>query len=152
THALAPQVSTGTTCSPLTGPGAPITQNPAEADGCHVGSAMYEWLAKDLALHPNNQYPCTLAFFHHPLFAWWPYKQTVENLHLQPIWKLLDDNGVDVILNGHFHNYQRWAPQNEFGFADPNGITEIIVGTGGDTFENDFPVKTQSPPDNLVAY
>jgi hypothetical protein len=57
-------------------------------------------------------------------------------LQLQPLWELLDQQGVDVVLAGHEHNYQRFAPMDAFGRADPNGIREFIVGTGGSTYSD----------------
>jgi hypothetical protein len=72
-------------------------------------------------------------------------------LQSPPMYEALDKAGVDVILNGHFHNYQRWKPQDAFGHPDPNGPAEFIVGTGGDTYENDFPTDKQQPA-NLAAY
>jgi hypothetical protein len=150
--ALNSQLCKGTTWDPGTGHDAPITRNIAEqANGCAPGSAEYEWLMRDLAMHPNSAYPCTVAYYHHPIFAWWPYKPTAENLRIQPLWRALDDAGVDLVLNGHFHNYQRWVPQDAYGIANPDGMTEIIAGTGGDTFENDFPTSRQQPA-NLAAY
>jgi hypothetical protein len=50
---------------------------------------------------------------------------------MQPIWQALQDYQADVILNGHDHIYERFAPQTATGVADPNGIREFIVGTGG---------------------
>ncbi|MDP9296549.1 MAG: metallophosphoesterase [Actinomycetota bacterium] len=149
--ALNSQACKGSTWNPALGRGAPISSNPIHTNGCGPGSSMYAWLQQDLALHPNDQYPCTIAYFHHPLFAWWPYRETVAMLGIQPLYQALDEAGVDVVLNGHFHNYQRWRAQDAFGHPDPNGISEFIVGTGGDTFENDFPTDKQQPA-NLEAY
>ena len=148
--ALNSQACKGQTWSPKLGRGVPISSNPVHTNGCGPGDSMYEWLRRDLSLHPNDEYPCTVAFFHHPEFAWWQYRQTIEMIDIQPLWEALDDGGVDVVLNGHFHNYQRWAPQDVFGSANPEGPTEFVVGTGGDTYENDFP--DTEPPPNLEAY
>jgi acid phosphatase type 7 len=68
----------------------------------------------------------------------------------QPLYEALDKAGVDVILNGHFHHYERWKPQDAFGRPTPGGPTEFVVGTGGDTYEQ-FPTDKQ-PPANLAAY
>ena len=38
-----------------------------------------------------------------------------------------------AIVNGHDHDYERWAPQNASGNPDPNGVNEIIAGTGGNS-------------------
>src|SRR5256885_15904224 len=51
----------------------------------------------------------------------------------QPLWQAVYDAGGEIVLSGHEHNYERFAPQTPTGAADPvNGIREIIVGTGGE--------------------
>lgn len=95
---------------------------------CSRGSLQETWLRSDLALHRTQ---CTLAYFHHPLFS-----STVGTATpaVQPLWQALYDAGADLILNGHAHNYQRFAPQTPSGAADPaRGIREFVVGTGGDS-------------------
>ena len=61
---------------------------------------------------------------------------------MQPIWKSLYDAGADVVLNGHDHNYQRFAPQDPSGKADSaRGIRQFIVGTGGKShYEIETPI------------
>ena len=45
---------------------------------------------------------------------------------------MLYNAGVELVLNGHDHDYERFAPQDPNGVADPvNGIREFVVGTGG---------------------
>ena len=149
--ALNSQACKAQTWNPDSGRGGPISANPVHTNGCGPGSSMYSWLQEDLALHPNSKYPCTIAYYHHARYAWWTYGQTIEMLDIIPLWQLLDRSGVDVVLNGHWHNYQRWAPQDAFGHADSNGMAEFIVGTGGDTYEKDFPTKEPQPA-NLKAY
>lgn len=85
-----------------------------------------EWLQKDLADHGK---PCTLAYWHRPLFTSGWHGPTLE---VQNLWKILYDNGVDVVLNGHEHHYERFIPQTPAGIPDSvKGIEEFIVGTGG---------------------
>jgi hypothetical protein len=85
-----------------------------------------DWLRRDLSLHTN---PCTLAYFHRPLFSSGEHSGTREML---PLWIILFDGGVDLVLNGHDHHYERFRPQTPAGVADSvRGITEIIAGTGG---------------------
>src|SRR5262245_57570390 len=50
---------------------------------------------------------------------------------MQAVWALLQESGVDVIVGGHNHNYERFAPQDSNGRADPRGIRSFVVGTGG---------------------
>jgi hypothetical protein len=90
---------------------------------------MWTWLRNDLRRHPNSEYRCTLAFWHHPLFSF--TSASGASPAVRPLWDLLDRGGADVVLNGHSHNYQRWAPQTPAGQADPEGIRQFVVGTGG---------------------
>lgn len=103
--------------------------------GCRAGSEQYDWLKQDLAAHPNSEYPCTLAAFHHPLFKWsyWPLRKT--DRVQRPLWRLLRNHGADVVLNGHQHGYQRFEPLNTRGELSDKGMAEFIVGTGGDTYQ-----------------
>ena len=51
---------------------------------------------------------------------------------MKPFWDLLYHAGADVVINGHDHNYERFAPQDAEGRADPErGIRGFVVGTGG---------------------
>ena len=139
------QICKGSTWNPDLGQQTPITTNRAISEGCGPGTAMYEWAKKDLALHPAE---CTIAFMHHPLFGDESWPNGVFLLQLQPLWQLLDDNGVDVVLNGHVHSYERYAPQDAYGRPDPNGMVQFTVGTGGSTY-GDEPDPEWSP--NLEA-
>jgi Bacterial Ig-like domain/Calcineurin-like phosphoesterase len=95
--------------------------------GCGAASPMVEWLERDLAANPRT---CTLAYFHHPLFS--SGSSSGGNSKMRPTWEALYAARADVVLNGHVHNYERFAPQTPRGVADPaNGIREFVVGTGG---------------------
>ena len=90
------------------------------------GSAQAQWLRADLSASHSR---CTIAYWHHPLFTSGPNGNQV---HMHDIWRILYDAGVDVIVNGHDHLYERFAPQDSDGRSDPaRGIREFIVGTGG---------------------
>jgi hypothetical protein len=93
---------------------------------CFAGSRQEQWLKADLAAHPNR---CTLAYWHQPRFS--SAQTRSENLTVQALWQDLQDAGADVVLTGHVHNYERFAPQSPTGQPDPNGIREFVVGTGG---------------------
>ena len=89
--------------------------------------AQEDWLRKDLKDQPKL---CTLAYFHHPRFSsgWHG-----SDVNLQPIWQILYDNNVDLVLNGHDHDYERFLPQTPAGIADTTrGIIEIVAGAGGE--------------------
>jgi len=89
------------------------------------GSDQLAWLEDDLAA---NQAVCTAAYWHEPLFSSGFHGYDERSLD---VWRSLYAAGVDVVLNGHDHNYERFAPQDPEGNADPAGIHEFIVGTGG---------------------
>lgn len=97
----------------------------SQAGGCNSGSAQYTWLQQDLQSHPNK---CTLAYYHIPVFS----SGGRANNNMKQIYTLLYNNNVEVVLNGHDHIYERFAPQDPNGLADPaRGIREFIAGTGG---------------------
>jgi hypothetical protein len=84
------------------------------------------WLKQDLN---ENQGRCTLAYFHHPRFSSGWHR---DNDHIDSLWRLLYKSHVDVVLNGHEHNYERFAPLDPDGRLDEqHGIREFVVGTGG---------------------
>lgn len=94
---------------------------------CRVGSPQEQWLRSDLAAHPAT---CTVAIWHEPRFSSGSTHGSAG--YLQPIWQALYDYGADVVINGHEHNYERFAPQTPTGNLDmAKGIREFVVGTGG---------------------
>jgi alkaline phosphatase len=95
------------------------------------GGRQLRWLSTDLTIHPNERYPCTIAFFHEPLFRG---RRVTEEV--RPLWELLYSAGADVVLNGHKHRYERWQRMAPNGGKDAElGIREFIVGTGGSDLE-----------------
>jgi len=93
-----------------------------------AGSAQEQWLRADLAAHPTT---CAVAYWHHPRFSSGGNGSTLAT---QPIWQALYDFGADLVLNGHDHSYERFAPQTPTGARDDaNGIREIVAGTGGNS-------------------
>jgi hypothetical protein len=97
-----------------------------EAVACKLGSKQEEWLEADLAKHPAA---CTLAYWHHPRFS---SGISGGDADMATIWRDLYRAGVDVVLAGHDHDYERFAPLDADGFVDKQfGIREFVVGTGG---------------------
>lgn len=97
-----------------------------------ANSAQDHWLKADLAA---NRRTCTLAYWHHPVFSSGVHGN--DTGEMRDIWKTLYAYGVDVVVNGHDHNYERFAPQNPEGKAEPTrGIRQFIVGTGGTKLRN----------------
>jgi hypothetical protein len=104
-----------------------LNSNCGHVGGCFAGSPQETWLRQDLTDHPKE---CTLAYWHYPLFSSGEYSPGITSV--RPLFKALYDLKADVVLNGHDHNYERFAPQNADGVLDLNdGVREFIVGTGG---------------------
>ncbi len=102
-----------------------LNSNCSDAGGCGSSSPQGQWLAADLAAHQNF---CTLAYWHIPRFS--SGGRAASNS--QSFWNLLYANQADLILNGHDHIYERFAPQTPAGLLDPvNGIRQFTIGTGG---------------------
>jgi len=98
-----------------------------EVGGCEAGSRQEKWVRADLAAHPSA---CTLAYFHKPRFS--SGGKHGDDLEVKALYQALYDAHADVILNGHDHDYERFAPQDANGKADSlRGIREFVVGTGG---------------------
>ena len=91
-----------------------------------AGSSQYAWLQADLAASRSL---CTLAYWHHPVFSSGPHG---NNPHMAEIYRLLHSKGAELVLVGHDHVYERFAPQDADGHADPvRGVRSFTVGTGG---------------------
>ena len=97
----------------------------------------------DLASHPSR---CTLAYFHHARFS---SSENVRNF-----WNVLYAAGVELVLNGHDHDYERLAPLTPAGNLDTaRGIRQIIIGTGGKNHgaENGYAPHRQAANDNTFG-
>ena len=109
--------------------------------GCRRGTPQHDWLLADLAASDAR---CTLAYWHHPRFTSGPHG---EDAATAPFWEALHQNGADVILVGHDHLYERFAPQAADGLADHGGIRQFTVGTGGKQLYQ--PIRT-APNSELI--
>jgi chitodextrinase len=106
-----------------------LNSNCTAAGGCGVGSLQHQWLVDDLRAHPAA---CTLAYWHHPRFS---SGHGGSDTSMQAIWQTLYDEGADLVLTGHSHHYERFAPQDGSGRVDrTRGIRQFVVGTGGAFF------------------
>ncbi|HEX3428164.1 MAG TPA: metallophosphoesterase, partial [Candidatus Limnocylindrales bacterium] len=102
-----------------------LNSNCSSAGGCGTGSPQYNWLKADLGAHPVA---CTLAFWHIPLYS--SGGRAAPNM--RTLWQVLYDNNADLVLEGHDHTYERFAPQDANTNPDPaRGLRSFIVGTGG---------------------
>jgi hypothetical protein len=89
-------------------------------------AAQLAWLREDLARHPAK---CTLAYWHHPLYSSGGHGNIPK---MRDAWKLLYQAGAEIVLSGHDHDYERFAPQDADGRLDAaRGIRQFVVGTGG---------------------
>jgi 3',5'-cyclic AMP phosphodiesterase CpdA len=90
------------------------------------------WLKEELARDVTNaaagSTPCTLAFWHHPLYSSGGHGSVSV---MREAWSLLRAAGAELVLSGHDHDYERFAPQDEAGRPDPQGLRQFVVGTGG---------------------
>ena len=114
--------------------------------GCGPNSYQGQWLQNDLATKSKL---CTLAYWHIPLFS----SGDLDELNSKDLWQMLYNNGVDVILNGHDHIYERFAPQAPNGILDTvGGIREFIVGSGGANHTNLVKLAANSEVRNQNTY
>lgn len=126
-------------------PPLPVPEDPGPAAGraCAGDLAQQAWLAADLAAHSHTR--CTIAYFHHPRFSSGKHG---NHFQMQRIWDLLYAGGVDVVISGHDHLYERFAPQDPDANPDPRrGIRQFTVGTGGAEF---YDITTRQPNSQVI--
>lgn len=109
-----------------------------QVGGCERGSPQERWLDANLA---QSRARCTLAYWHNPRFS--SGTKHGSATFMEPIWETLYARGADVVVNGHEHSYERFAPQKPDGTLDNDkGIIEFVVGTGG---ESHYPFGKPEP-------
>jgi acid phosphatase type 7 len=96
-----------------------------EEVGCGARSRQAHWLRRNLR---NHRARCTLAYFHHPLYA---SGRDYDSPEVRRFWTILFKRGADIVLSGHAHRYERYAPITPSGKRSDRGIRQFIVGTGG---------------------
>jgi ABC-type transporter MlaC component len=103
-----------------------LNSNCDEIGGCGAGSPQERWLREELAANPRR---CTLAYWHHPRFSSGPHGSDPV---YDAFWRALYERGAEIVLVGHDHTYERFAPQRPDGSRDPvRGVRQFVVGTGG---------------------
>jgi acid phosphatase type 7 len=111
-----------------------LNSNCKDVGGCNQGSPEELWLRSDLATHPAA---CTVAYWHHPLFS--SGKAHGNDPEMKPFWQDLYRANAELVINGHDHDYERFAPQDPEGHPDPaRGIREFVVGSGGKNSHREF--------------
>lgn len=92
---------------------------------CGPGSEQERWLRQVLADHPDDN---VLAFWHHARFS---SGRHGSDARADALWRALHEGGADLVLVGHEHDYERLGPVDVNGKPDPDGLRQIVVGTGG---------------------
>lgn len=101
-------------------------EDPPNSPACDASSKQIGWLREDLAAHPAR---CTLAYWHHPRFS---SGFGGDQAAMKDAWDVLYGAGAELVLGGHSHNYERFAPQTPSGTLDrERGIRQFVAGTGG---------------------
>ncbi len=119
-----------------------LNSNCGAAGGCGPGSPQERWLRADLAAHPAA---CTLAYWHHPRFSSGPHGGSTA---VRAFWQALYEAGAEIVINGHDHLYERFAPQDPDGRLDEeHGIRQFTVGTGGAGL---YAVRRRAPNSEVV--
>jgi alkaline phosphatase len=109
---------------------------------CDPESPQLDWLVADLAAADTR---CTLAYWHHPRFTSGPHG---DQAFVAPFWQALQEADADVVLVGHDHLYERFAPQSASGETDPDeGMRQFTVGTGGKEL---YPAERIAPNSELI--
>ena len=123
-----------------------LNSNCGDAGGCSASSPQGQWLEADLAAHSNL---CTLAYWHIPLFS----SGGRASSNTQSFWQALYNHNADLILSGHDHIYERFAPQTPSGTLDTaRGIREFIVGSGGANHTSLATIFANSEVRNVDTY
>ncbi len=124
-----------------------INSNCSSVGGCGTTSAQYTWLRNDLAAHPGKN---VLAFWHHPRYS---SGEHGSNTFMDPIFDLLATKNADLLLAGHDHNYERFAPRLASGErSDVRGMRSFVVGTGGKGLRGLGTIRNHSQVRSTTAY
>jgi hypothetical protein len=103
-----------------------VNSNCDDIGGCGQSSPVYRWLASALS---SSAARCQLVYWHHP--RWSQGDAHGNNPQMGPLFSLLYQNRVELLLSGHDHTYQRFAALNPSGSRDAGGVVQMVVGTGG---------------------
>jgi acid phosphatase type 7 len=124
-----------------------LNSNCSAVGGCDTASPQLQWLRADLVTHPAT---CTLAYWHHPRFSSGAHGSDPS---YTAFWQALWDAKAEIVLNGHDHLYERFAPQDPNGAQDmTRGIRQFTVGTGGKNHVGVATVTTNSEVRNADTY
>jgi hypothetical protein len=113
---------------------------------CKAGGEQDTWFRQQLDSHPGK---CVAAYWHQPRFSSGPHGQGKDAQLVDPLWRAAVEGGVDVVLNGHDHDYEYFAPMDAAGNSNVQGTAEFVVGTGGRKLY-DFKVPPKGPAQNTA--
>lgn len=115
---------------------------------CAAGSTQEQWLRRDLAASNKR---CTVAFWHHPLFTSGAHHGPEPAV--RPLYQALYDHGAELLVTGHNHNYERFAPQDPAGGLDATrGIRQFVAGMGGANFYGFGTIRPNSEARDAVTW
>ncbi len=115
--------------------------------GCGEDSAQLAWLEADLLANPK---PCTVAYWHAPRYS---SGRHGNDDSANALWDALYEAGAELVLAGHDHSYERFAPMNADGNLAPDrGIVSFVVGTGGRALYEFHDVLTTSRARNATTW
>ena len=115
--------------------------------GMAAGSPQHTWLRNDLA---NSEERCALAYWHKPLFTSGPHG---PGRATRPLFRVLYDHDAEVVVTGHNHNYERFAPMTPSGaLARRNGVREFVAGMGGRSHYGFGTIQPNSQARNSNTY
>nr|MBA2641719.1 metallophosphoesterase [Actinomycetota bacterium] len=124
-----------------------LNSNCASVGGCGAGSAQEQWLRADLAASSAT---CTLAYWHHPRFS---SGEHGSDSTYTAFWQALSDANADLVLVGHDHDYERFAPQSPSGGLDlTRGLRQFVVGTGGKNLRTFPTVRANSEARDVTSH
>jgi hypothetical protein len=124
-----------------------LNSNCASVGGCTAGSAQETWLRGDLAANPRQ---CVVAMWHHPLYSSGEHGNSTAT---KALYQALYDFNAELVLVGHDHDYERFAPQDANGALDNSrGIVEMVVGTGGRSHYSFTTIRANSLVRNGASY
>jgi len=128
-----------------------LDSNCPNVGGCDTASEQFRWLEQ---VASQNDRACSMAFWHHPVFTSGIHNDAESTGRGQDFWSLLDAYGVDVVINGHDHHYERFMPMNVDGTPDEFGIREFVSGLGGRSYRPALNLRAGSEKiiDNTFGY
>jgi hypothetical protein len=124
------------------------TDNCAEAVHAGPGSQYFNWIRDELVAAQNAN-KCTLAAFHAPRFMSSTSAGFTVRSQRASLWEILEPNGVDVVLNGQEHHYERMAPMDWQGAPNETKARQFNVGTGGESITNEAAIVAIHPSSEM---